>query len=93
MFGLFALNPDHFTPLNLSEQSNFSALTATAALTMWAFLGMESANIPAGEVRNAERNVSRAAIAGTLLAAAVYIPGTIAVIGLIAPEQLSLIHI
>jgi len=90
MFGLFALNPDHFTPLNLSEQSNFGALTATAALTMWAFLGMESANIPAGEVKNAEHNVSRAAIAGTLLAAAVYIPGTVAVMGLIAPEQLAL---
>jgi len=87
--GLFSFNPDHFTPFNLSEQSDFSALTATAALTMWAFLGMESANIPAGEVKDAARNVSRAAIAGTLLAAVVYIPGTVAVMGLIEPAQLA----
>ena len=49
-FGLFSLDPSNFQPFNLSNQSNFSALTATASLTMWAFLGMESANIPAAEV-------------------------------------------
>jgi len=87
--GLFYLEPANFTPWNLSGQSDFSALTATAALTMWAFLGMESANIPAAEVSNAEQNVPRAAIAGTLIAALVYIPGTIAVMGLISPAELA----
>ncbi len=87
--GMLSFNPEHFTPLNLSEDSDFGALTATAALTMWAFLGMESANIPAGEVKDAERNVSRAAVVGTLLAAAVYIPATAAVMGLIEPQQLA----
>lgn len=88
--GLFYLQPENFTPWNLSGQSDLSALTATAALTMWAFLGMESANIPAGEVENPERNVPRAAVAGTLIAALVYIPGTVAVMGLISPEQLAI---
>ena len=87
-FGLFSLEPSYFQPFNLSNQSDFSALTATASLTMWAFLGMESANIPAAEVENATRTVPRAAIAGTCIAALVYIPGTVAVMGLISPEEL-----
>lgn len=87
--GLFYLEPSHFSPLNLSEQSTFSAVTATAALTVWAFLGIESANIPAAEVNDPEKNVPRAAIAGTLIAALVYIPGTIAVMGLIGPDELA----
>lgn len=87
--GLFYLDPDHFEPFNLSEQSDFSALTATAALTMWAFLGLEGANIPAGEVKDSERNVARAVVVGTLLATVVYIPGTVAVMGLISPQQLA----
>ena len=88
IFGLFSLEPSYFQPFNLSNQSDFSALTATASLTMWAFLGMESANIPAAEVENATRTVPRAAVAGTCIAALVYIPGTVAVMGLISPEEL-----
>ena len=88
-FGLFSLETSYFQPFNLSNQSDFSALTATASLTMWAFLGMESANIPADEVENATRTVPRAAIAGTCIAALVYIPGTVAVMGLISPEELA----
>jgi APA family basic amino acid/polyamine antiporter len=87
--GVFYLEPAHFEPWNLSGQSTFSAVTATAALTLWAFLGLESANIPAAEVRDPERNVPRAAVAGTLVAALIYIPGTIAVMGLIGPGQLA----
>ncbi len=87
--GLFYLEPTHFEPWNLSEQSSFSAVSATAALTMWAFLGMESATIAAGEVKDPEKNVPRAAMLGTLLAAAIYIPGCIAVMGLIDPNTLA----
>lgn len=87
--GLFYLEPTHFEPWNLSEESSFSAVSATAALTMWAFLGMESATIAAGEVKNPQKNVPRAALLGTFIAAAIYIPGSIAVMGLIEPSQLA----
>ncbi|TLU61006.1 amino acid permease [Thalassotalea litorea] len=86
--GLFYINPEHFQPLNLSEQSDFSALTATAALTMWAFVGMEAANNIAGEIKDPEKNVARAAMLGTLVSAVVYIFGFIAVMGIIPPETL-----
>ena len=87
--GVFFIDGSHFEPLNLSGDSTASAVTATAALTFWAFMGMECANIPADEVKDPERTVPRAAIGGTLLAALVYIPSFIAVLGLIEPGQLA----
>ncbi|WNC73764.1 amino acid permease [Thalassotalea psychrophila] len=87
--GLFYLQPSHFQPWNLSEQSDFSAIASTAVLTLWAFLGLESASIPADEVENPEKNVPRAAVLGTLISACIYIPGTVAVMGLIEPSVLA----
>ncbi|OUS31351.1 hypothetical protein A9Q98_02800 [Thalassotalea sp. 42_200_T64] len=86
---LFYLEPAHFSPFNLSNESNFSAISSTAVLTLWAFLGLESANIAAGEVEQPEKNVPKAAVVGTLIATAIYIPGTIAILGLIEPSVLA----
>ncbi|WP_068547645.1 amino acid permease [Thalassotalea crassostreae] len=86
---LFYINVSHFTPFNLSAESDLSAISSTAVLTLWAFLGMESANNAAGEVDEPETNVPKAAVYGTLIAASLYIPGTIAIFGLIEPSVLA----
>jgi len=86
--GLFYFNSDHFIPFNLSSQSNLSAITSTTTLTLFAFLGLECATIPSGNVKNAEKTVSRATIIGTLLTTFIYIAGTVAVMGLIPPSIL-----
>ncbi len=87
--GLFYLNSDHFIPFNVSTQSNLSAITSATTLTLFAFLGLESATIPSGNIKNAEKTVSRATIIGTLLTTLIYIAGTIAVMGLIPPSVLT----
>jgi len=87
--GLLFFNADHFRPFNVSGGSNFSALTATVALTLWAFLGLESATIPADDVRDPRRTIPRATILGTVAAALVYIFGTVAVMGIIPPAGLA----
>ncbi|NQY34857.1 MAG: amino acid permease [Alteromonadaceae bacterium] len=89
LMGLFYLNTEHFSPWNLSELSDTSAVSASAALTMWAFLGLESANNLAEEVVEPEKNIPRAALLGTLIAAFVYILGSIAVMGLVDPQTLA----
>jgi len=86
--GLFYLNLDHFVPFNVSSQSNLSAITSTTTLTLFAFLGLECATIPSGNVKNAEKTVSRATIIGTLLTTFIYLAGTVAVMGLIPPSVL-----
>ncbi|MFQ5632766.1 MAG: amino acid permease [bacterium] len=89
VFGLIFIDPHNFTPLNTSGGSNFSAITSTAALTLWAFLGLESATIPADHIENPKKTIPRATIAGTIIAAAVYILGTIAVMGVIPAQKLA----
>lgn len=87
--GPFFLDGDHFSPFNQSDDGTFDAITATATLTLWAFIGLESATVPAGDVREPSRTIPRSTLMGTLIAAAVYIAGTIAVLGVIAPDELA----
>ncbi len=87
--GFLFFDLDNFIPFNLSDKNSFSAITATAALTLWAFLGLESASIPADEVENPERTIPRATILGTLAVSVVYILSTVAVMGVISPAVLA----
>ncbi|HUO85145.1 MAG TPA: amino acid permease [Thermoanaerobaculia bacterium] len=87
--GLLYLRGEHFTPLNPQGGSLFGAVSSSAALTLWAFLGFESATIPAGNVRDPRRTIPRATIIGTLIAATVYILGTVAVMGIMPREMLA----
>lgn len=89
MMGLLYLNQDHFIPFNRSGGSPFSAVTATAALTLWAFLGLESASIPADSIRNPRRNIPRATLLGTGFTAVIYITSTIAVMGILPADRLA----
>lgn len=87
--GFLYFDVTNFTPFNLSGESSFNAITGSAALTLWAFLGLESSTIPSDKVNNPAKTIPRATIAGTLIAAAVYISSTTAVMGIIHPSQLS----
>lgn len=59
------------------------------ALTLFSFIGVESATIPAGDVHEPEKTIPRATVIGTVLAAAVYLLSTTAVFGAVPNEELS----
>ncbi|MDX3692193.1 amino acid permease [Streptomyces europaeiscabiei] len=86
--GLFFIDADNYGPFNASGESAPGALAAAAALLLYSFLGVESAAVSAGEVRDPERNVGRASVLGTLASAVVYILGTVAVFGLVPHKEL-----
>ena len=88
--GFLYFQPDHFQPFNPTGGSPIGAVTATVTLTMWAFLGLEVATVPAADVHDPKRTIPRATILGTLVAVVVYIACTFAVMGIIAPSELSL---
>lgn len=88
IIGIFFIDTQNLTYFNVSGHSNFSALSSGAMLTLWAFLGMESASIPADEVKKPEKTIPRATILGTLLTAIVYILSTVAIMGVIPIPQL-----
>jgi APA family basic amino acid/polyamine antiporter len=81
VIGLFFIKSSNLTPF--APHGTFSAISAAAPLTLWAFIGLESAAVAAGEVRDPEKNVPRATMYGTLATTVVYIVGTIAVMGVI----------
>jgi APA family basic amino acid/polyamine antiporter len=81
--GILWVDSGNFSPFNASGGSLWSGVSGSAALTLWAFIGLESATIPAEDVRNPEKNVARATMIGTLVAAGVYILGTVAVMGIL----------
>jgi APA family basic amino acid/polyamine antiporter len=87
--GLFFVNGAHFAVTDASPHTIAHGITATATLTLWAFLGLECATIPAGTIRDAERTIPRATIVGTLLTGVIYILSTIAVMGLVPPAVLA----
>jgi APA family basic amino acid/polyamine antiporter len=89
VIGLFRIDRANFQPFNASGDSNFAAVTAVAALTLWAFIGLESATVPADDVEDPERVIPRSTILGTALAAVVYIVATIAVLGTVPNTQLA----
>lgn len=65
-----------------------SAAINAITMTLWAFLGMESACANADAVDNPETNVPKAVLGGTLIAAACYIVSTNIIFGIIPSEDL-----
>lgn len=68
--GLFFLNPQAFT---LGPSPDSAAFSQSVLLLVYAFTGFEMATIPAGEVRDPQKNVPRALLITILVVAVVYI--------------------
>jgi amino acid transporter len=68
--GLFFLNPQAFVPQQAPVAGAFSQ---SVLLLVYAFTGFEMATIPAGEVREAKRNMPRALLLAIIVVAVLYI--------------------
>ncbi|MFH8366869.1 amino acid permease [Streptomyces sp. NPDC018031] len=86
--GLFFFDADNLGPFTDGGGSALGGMSAAAAILLYSYVGVESAAMSAGEVRDPERNVGRATVLGTLAAAVVYLLGTLAVFGTVAHEDL-----
>jgi APA family basic amino acid/polyamine antiporter len=87
--GLALLVPAHFAVSAPDAPAVARDLMAVVTLTMFAFLGLEAATIPAAHVANAARTIPRATVLGTLIAAAIYIGSTSGVMGVLDPVALA----
>lgn len=88
-FGWAYFHPEYLTHnFNVSSHSNFSAFSYAATLTLWTFIGLESATIPSDSVKNPLRNIPLATIVGTALSAILYIASTAALMGMLPISSL-----
>ncbi len=87
--GIIILKPEHFA-VNVSGPAAVThGVMAATTLTLWALLGLESATIPAGSVRDPDRTIPRATVIGTVVAALIYIVSTLGVMGAVPPATLA----
>lgn len=87
--GLFFFNTSHFTPFNPTTDSTISVLNAAALLTLWGFIGVESATTTADSVENPQKTIPRAIIVGTMIVAIIYIFSSTVIMGVVPPDALA----
>lgn len=87
--GVFFFNLDNFIPFNPSGETTIGAIAITATMTLYAFLGIESATVPAGNVEQPEKTIPKATMIGTIITTLIYILSTVVVMGMIPSEILS----
>ena len=87
--GVFAGHAETLPPLNPQNAPLLPTIAATALLTMWAFVGLESGAIPAGACKDAARTIPRALIIGTITVAAIYLAATASVMALVPADVLA----
>lgn len=86
--GLFFIDPHNFGAFNSSGGNAWDALGGASAIALFAFLGIETASVAAGRVKNPAKNISRATVYGTIVCALIYILGTLAVFGTVSNKAL-----
>jgi arginine:agmatine antiporter len=88
LIGLFFIRPSYVSEFNPSGKSLFDSAAALAPLTMFAYLGLESATVPARDVVDPARTIPRSTILGILIAALLYVLGTVVVFGVVPRADL-----
>ncbi|MBV8046482.1 MAG: putrescine-ornithine antiporter [Paludibacterium sp.] len=89
-FGWFWFHPALFIHAwNIQHKPIGTAISSGISLTLWAFLGMESACANSEAVENPKKNVPIAVLAGTGIATVIYILSTSAIQGIIPNNELA----
>ncbi len=89
IIALFFFKMENFEQSQLiQEQTLMQNLSQVTLLTLWGFIGLESATTPAGSVEKASTTIPRAVITGTILVAILYIVNSASIMGAIPTNQL-----
>jgi len=90
IIGWFYFKPDVFAAAwNPHNKAVGDAIAASIPLTLWAFLGMESAAQNSDAVENPKKNVPLACLLGTLGAAVIYVLSTTVIQGIVPNAELA----
>jgi len=87
--GLFLFDINNFPAFNLTSEGNFAVFPIVAAATLYAFLGVESASVPAANIENPGKTIPKATLLGTIIVALVYILSTFVLFGILPMDALA----
>ncbi|EEQ07061.1 MULTISPECIES: arginine/agmatine antiporter [Yersinia] len=89
LFGWFWFKGEiYMAAWNVSGLGTFGAIQSTLNVTLWSFIGVETASVAAGVVKNPKRNVPIATVGGVLIAAVCYLLSSSAIMGMIPNAEL-----
>lgn len=74
---------------HISQQPISSTIAQVTLLTLWGFIGLESATTSAGSVLHPEKTIPKAIVAGTICASILYLINSLGIMGLLPSEILS----
>ncbi len=86
--GWFFVTSANFGPFNASGGSLYDGIGIASGVALFSFIGVESASIAAGRVKNPRRNVGRASVYGTAASGLLYIAVTAVIMGLVPHANL-----
>jgi basic amino acid/polyamine antiporter, APA family len=87
--GLLLTQPRAYTQHLPPNPASWREVASVSSLALFAMLGLECAVVPAARVRDPARNIPRATLAGTLIAAGLYVCISIVPMFLIPQAQLA----
>ncbi len=86
---ILASQPEAYTRAPPTTPISFEGMLAASTIALFAMLGIESAAVPAGRVRDPARTIPRATIVGTLVTAAIYVAISAVPMFLIPQDELA----
>lgn len=88
IIGIMNFDVANLTPMFPIEKG-ITTIPMAAALTLWAFMGLETASVAGGEIKNPEKNVKRSTIMGMLISTVLYILISIVAMGAMNQRELA----
>ncbi len=89
ILALFHFDKDNFVISNeISDLAIPHILARSTLLTLWCFVGLESATAPAGSVNNPTKTIPKAILLGTACVAIIYFINSLSIMGLISGNDL-----
>ena len=90
VFGWLWFNPQiFFGSWNPHHDSEWNAVSTSAAFALWAFMGVESAAVASDVIENPKRNVPLATMIGLTIAGILYIATCTVLMGIMPAEELA----
>ena len=89
LVGLMSFDMKNLQPF-FPDDKGISTIPAAAAITFWAFIGLETATVAGGEIKNPEKNISRSTILGILISIILYLIISIVAMGAMPQHRLAI---
>ncbi len=89
--GLFYVDVSNLTvePIDTAI-SPWDAMNKVVLLTMWSFIGVETAGVPAGSIKNPRKIIPLATLVGTGITAIIYLISMVVIMGVVPQGDLAL---